>query len=211
MNRREVLAGIGIAGAVAVVPLSGALAATGGIDRAEWDAAMASLKQCEQAFNVSNEKADGYAQAYEEARPKLEMIDFREFPFTDRNEVARTYDIDHHERQRLAGEGTTWWAKDPEATRAKIKAACESVREFRRLEADAAEHTGYKAFFEQHEALLGRLCEAQTVLVEMPAPDAEALLWKINHLFQQEDVTWTPEYTAQFHSDAARLLSNGRA
>lgn len=212
MKRREVLAGIGVVAAIGATPVAGAMLTTKHQpSRAAWDRAMAHLLHCKADYDRSSAGYDNCFEAYEAARPSMDMIDAREFSLMDRHRVARTLDIDQYERHQLVGEGQTWWAKDPDAFRAKVKDACNGVREFRRLEKEAGERTGYRAYNERHDAIVERWSEAQDALVALPAPDAEALLWKISYLFTASDTAWTEDYTAQFHSDAARLLSTGRA
>ena len=211
LSRRQALAGLSVLGAVAIPTVASTKTTIARPDRRAWDSAMAHLKRCEAAFNRSDEGYDAFLQAYERARPSKDIIDWREFSCMDRDYVARVMSIDEYERERLASEGRLWWAKNPEACRARIRAAFDSVREFRRLEMEAGERTGYRAYDEKHEAISDRHYNALTALVEMPAPDSEALLWKINHLFTEANVDWSEEYTAQFFTDARRLLSNGRA
>ena len=211
MNRREVLTGMALASAAVAVPAT-VVAKSLPASRVAWDRAMAHMRRCEEAFKRSEQGYDAFEQAYERARPSVDMIDFHEFrPAPDRDHVARVLDIDKYEEQRLSSEGKLWWAENPEACRAKIRAACDSVREFRRLERDAAQRTGFHAYSEKHEAISERHSEALDALVEMPAPDAEALLWKITYLFTASDTCWSEDFTAQFFTDANRLLLKGTA
>ena len=45
----------------------------------------------------------------------------------------------------------------------------------------------------------------------MPAPDGEALLWKIERLYKPGEGMWEEGYEDQTHADIRRFLLNGRA
>ena len=68
------------------------------------------------------------------------------------------------------------------------------------------------------EALGERMAEAEGALIEMPAPDMEALLWKLDHLFGPA-IHGTENYSNSYCSawinavvaDARRHLASGRA
>ena len=212
MNRREMLTGI--AGAGATVALSApTIAKSLPADRAQWDAAFAYMEACKAKADESERAWEPIYEAYEAGIPTSDHINWKEFsPCPDKRHILHgTFDVDAHEQWRLGSEGKLWWAKDPDNVRAEIKATCEQVREFRRQLKALNDRLGYDAATDRLEKHVDQYSAALTALVELPAPDAEALLWKINHLFTAADTTWTEEYTAQFHSDATRLLSQGRA
>ena len=66
---------------------------------------------------------------------------------------------------------------------------------------------------EHHEALSEAHCDADSVAMATPAPDGEALAWKMAQLFgpkamEGEDghlPPWTQSYVAQTFADIARL------
>jgi hypothetical protein len=66
---------------------------------------------------------------------------------------------------------------------------------------------------EEWEALGERRYAAEWALMDTPAPDLPALLWKIEHLFDEDGdlKCLNAEATAVALSDARRLLSHGRA
>jgi hypothetical protein len=45
----------------------------------------------------------------------------------------------------------------------------------------------------------------------MPAPDGEALLWKVQQLYKPGEGEWSEGVEDQTHADLRRLLSGGRA
>lgn len=59
--------------------------------------------------------------------------------------------------------------------------------------------------------------DAQTVLIQLPAPDADALRWKLNYLFGEESnedgycASWSADFIRPVIADVNRLLANGRA
>jgi hypothetical protein len=63
-----------------------------------------------------------------------------------------------------------------------------------------------------------RVAEAAERVLEMPAPDSQALLWKLEYLFGSEldggacsTSCWSAEFFAQTMTDIRRLLTVGRA
>lgn len=179
--------------------------------RAAWDAAFAHMEACKAKADASEQKWNAIHDAYEAGIPGSDHINWREFgPGASKREILHgTFDIDAHEQWRLESEGRLWWAKNPEKVRAEIGATCDQVREFRRQIKAHNDRLGYDAATGRLEALVDAYSDSLTALAEMPAPDASALLWKIDYLFSPENCSWSPEYTAQFHRDAGRLLSQG--
>lgn len=61
----------------------------------------------------------------------------------------------------------------------------------------------------EHSDNISRLADQ---LLGTPAPDQEALLWKMEHLWLgDEEASWSKEAVSAVLSDARRLLSTGRA
>ena len=212
MNRRQALIGMGAVATLGATPVAGAMLINNRqSDRRAWDAAFAHMERTKRLADALGEKWDRLAEAREAAMPSSDHIDFREFAFLSKQEVLHSYDLDRHELWQQAGEGRVWWAKDPDAFRAKVRAACDAVRQWR-CDRDALdERLDFARISQQQEDASEAYSDALSVLVEMPAPDSEALLWKIRYLFTSADTAWVEEYTAQFHRDAKRLLSTGRA
>lgn len=212
MNRRQALIGMTAIATLGATPVAGAMLINNRqSDRRAWDSAFAHMERTKHIADALGEKWDRLAEAREAAMPSSDHIDFREFAFTPKLEVLHSYDLDRHERHQLADEGKTWWAKDPEAFRAKVRAACDAVRQWRCDKEALDGRLDFTRVSQQQEDASEAYSAALDVLVELPAPDAEALLWKIRYLFTSTDTAWVEEYTAQFHRDAERLLSTGRA
>ena len=214
LSRRQALAGLSVLGAVAIP--SGALASKSAMAQpssAAWDAAFAHMEACKAKSDASEREWNLLYDAYEAGIPSSDHINWREFgPSADKRHILHgTFDIDGHEKWRLESEGRLWWAGNPEKVRAEIKATCDEVREFRRQLQAHNDRLDYDAATDRLEELVDAYSDSLTALVEMPAPDVSALLWKVNYLFSPESCIWASEYTAQFHRDAGRLLSQGRA
>lgn len=55
------------------------------------------------------------------------------------------------------------------------------------------------------------LGEAETALLNMPAPDGEALLWKVDRLYTPGEGIWSEGVEDQTCADLRRFLLQGRA
>jgi hypothetical protein len=75
----------------------------------------------------------------------------------------------------------------------------------RRWKASASSATWERAN-DQHDALAERLSHVEDTIMNTPAPDGEALLWKMENFFTPEDTPWAEDYADQFYADARRLL-----
>jgi hypothetical protein len=69
----------------------------------------------------------------------------------------------------------------------------------------------WDAVNEHTDALANAICETEAVLLDMPAPDGEALQWKVNRLYKPGDGIWSEGVEDQTHADLHRFLSTGRA
>lgn len=61
----------------------------------------------------------------------------------------------------------------------------------------------------QYDDLTDTMVEAESVLVNTPAPNLSALRWKLEHLLESDGVAtspWSPDYTKQTMADIRRLL-----
>jgi hypothetical protein len=64
---------------------------------------------------------------------------------------------------------------------------------------------------EHYEALTSAIFDAESVLLNLPAPDGEALLWKVKRLYSPGDGIWGEAVEDQTYADLHRFLSHGRA
>ena len=81
----------------------------------------------------------------------------------------------------------------------------------------AREALGWDRLCEENTRLCDLLCDAERELVLMPAPDIEAFMWKLRHLFDPEardpdgsGASWCAEWMDALMSDAERLLGAGQ-
>jgi len=207
-DRRALLMG---APALAIVASAPALAITSN-NRAAWDAAM-------RAYLAAKAEREAFAPIYSQifdiwynSRPSMDGIHWPEFHFANRNEVARTLDLEKAWAHFLRGEGQFWWAKDEEGSKkakASYRAALDSVQAFRDAEAAHNRDTGMDAASDESDRLDDIENGAETALMDMPAPDLPALRWKLDRIFDLHDdgmQPWTVKYVGQAMSDYARLL-----
>jgi hypothetical protein len=73
------------------------------------------------------------------------------------------------------------------------------------------ESLGWSTAHEHYDALTGRICDCQATLLNIPAPDGEALMWKVENLYTPGEGVWEASYEAQTHDDLRRLLLQGAA
>ena len=64
---------------------------------------------------------------------------------------------------------------------------------------------GYTEINDAHDAAVDRVSDERDVLIKMPAPDGEALLWKLDWLLFSDN-PWEDHLTDQAHADARRYL-----
>lgn len=74
---------------------------------------------------------------------------------------------------------------------------------------------GIAALDDRSEALGEQICESQSTLMDMPAPDLAALRWKLDHITQEAREKggslpcYSNDYVRQTFADMARLLPEG--
>lgn len=204
VTRRETLAGIGLAAATATVPVS-ASASVGG-DSVAWDKAMAAFKKAE---NEAQQIVRLYGVAesrFIALRPSLDMIDKKNLPcvMPSEHQLAVSLDLDQAWERFLASEGKTWWAANPDKKKAEVRAALDSVQAYRDQLDHARSFTKLRYYEEQADAATERLGDARDALLEMPAPHAKALLFKLEYFM--EDTVYTEDFVAPTIADMRRLL-----
>lgn len=216
-TRRAALLAIGSAGAIAAVPVA-AIASRPAVDRSAWERTFAELQAIQKAYDAQSAIYDRIEPSHTAGRPSLDLIDWAsgEFRFMDRHHVANVMDVEKYWQQFLDAEGKTWWAKNADATKARTRKALDSVLEYRRRDAENDEHYDWDGLNDKLDKLSDELSDAQTRLLKVPAPDGEALLWKLDHLFGEEQTgdycdAWSMDLINPLLADARRLLSQGRA
>jgi hypothetical protein len=212
INRRQALAGIGIASATGMLPMAAATVAQArSADCAAWHRAFAKMEQASRQADETSRAYDVAYEAWSKDRPSMDCIHWKEFAFRDRNHVARVMDVEEEFASFLQSEGKLWWAKDREATIARVRTAYDSVLKFRRREQEHDDRTGQSAAAERADEAADALSHAQGALMRMPAPDRTALHWKLQHLLEVDhDSTagWSADYVEQTKADMRRLLAS---
>ncbi len=224
LTRRAALAGL--AGApVSMMALGIPAAATTGEDRTAWDRAFTIYQRAKAAAEADNAAFERLEEAYLASFPSMDSIDFRQLSVFNgfghnRLHIAYRMDVEQEWQDFLARENKTWWAVDPEQnrkTKERRRAALDSVLEFRRKVEEHGKNTSYTEAAERNDRLDEASYNAKWDLIRTPAPDGEALLWKLETLFGPDacdngSVTpWSEEAIAPVMADARRLLSKGRA
>ena len=73
------------------------------------------------------------------------------------------------------------------------------------------EWLGRSAAIKHFDALSEAISNTEEILLNLPAPDGEALLWTVNRLYAPGEGLWEPDYEAQTQADLRRFLSDGKA
>ena len=205
MNRREVITGMALASAAVAVPTA-AIAKKLPASRVAWDRAMADLQRAKAA-------SDSYETEYWRIEATY-RADVDNLPHV-------TVEIDGRSISTADSTQVAWARHDARNVRYVEACAYDSVRQRQQL-ADAADARDeqiaainqlhrWDAVNEHYDGLSSAICDAEQALLNMPAPDGEALLWKVDRLYTPGEGIWSAEYEAQTHSDLRRFLSQGRA
>ena len=212
-TRRAILGGMALLplAACPMTPVPAAPAA----DRSAWDHAFATMV----AAHVVSEQASAdfwkVHEAWDATEPPLSMIDTYAIMPLGRHEprlrsFAHSDDLDEWDRNIANPE---WGGGEPSKVRERKSIA--SVREFRRLRDENDQRHGYSAASDRTDEADDALCEAERRLILMPAPDGDALMWKLEHLYggcaknpAGDSPNWSNSYVNAVVADARRLLRN---
>lgn len=186
-----------------------------------WQSLMAAYEAAKAADDDINARFDVAWAAYEADKPAEPDIDlaliFGSFPGlceATRRRLLHSDDLDELQRQILAAKGVTRWERidrDPERI-----AELDKVREFRRLLAESEQWHDLSALDAEWSEAGRRLSAAHAALLLAPAPDYEAVRWKLDQLFGpmvtgaladegRSIPPWDAELTDAIISDMARL------
>lgn len=189
-----------------------------------WQSLMAAYEAATTADDEVNARFDAAWAAYEADKPAEPDIDlgliFGSFPGlceATRRRLLHSDDLDELQRRILAEKGVTRWERldrDPERL-----AELDKVREFRRLLAESEQRHDLSALDDEWSEAGRRLSEARAALLLAPAPNYDAVRWKLDQLFgpkvteQVADEVrtipcWDASLTDAIIADMARL---GRA
>lgn len=205
LSRRQALAGIALGGAAAVVPLSGAIAA----DRSAWNKAVAELRTADAvALGIGDQMSAAHDIA-DAACPRNEEF-FRRYDMGCGFSSTRNFERAHRrivmERTKSGKILTLAEAKQATAD------ACRVVDDFETWTARHAEvFAEYDRLETQHDAAHDARWNARDALLATPAPDQDALLFKVELLsdIMRECATEDANRIGLISADARRLLARG--
>lgn len=210
-----------LAAVPAVVALPPALAAIPDApERGEWDRLFAAYERAKAIDAADNARHEPIWQAYKAQRDAVphgaatHSYTGRDISTEDLDEVRNA-----RRRVREVAEGRCYLETDryPEL-RAHFEycqrlaaAADEREAEIQRID----DRLGYEASAERNETLGQAAYEAEIALIETPAPDAEALLWKLERLFGKHDrgdgygASYSGDWLDILLADARHLAERG--
>lgn len=206
-TRRVALKGIATAAAITAIPTSAAMPSLG---LGEWDAALAAHARAERQAEALYKRTDVADQAFYPARDKVPHVTVA---VEGGSQTFSTKD-EHVVRWARSSSTTLRYLEDLPGNYATYRAyhqllAAHDAREEKIAELDR--HYGWSATHDAYDAAVARQIEAEKVLFDMPAPDGEALLWKMERLYKPGEGIWSEGVEDQAHADLRRFLSHGRA
>jgi hypothetical protein len=211
LSRRQTLVGVGLAAVAASAPVVGAsMAKARQPDRGAWNAAVAAYEAADAEMNrVSDIMGRVHAEA-EKACPD-------EGQFTGRYGMSYTWANDRNYRAAhfaiVIERSQTRLLTDAEAEQASddAKGLANEFDAYR--ERRCAAFAPYDRVEDQFDGLVDAQCEARRKLLETPAPDGEALLYKLDLLasFLETADSEDAHSIDLVRNDARRVLTVGRA
>lgn len=209
VNRRSLIAGLAVAAAVGAT----AAASPASASRAEWDRLMTLHEAARQRYAASDDEWASAHRAWLEHRPARPQVTGIDFVGMRDDELFEYADLDKLVRSFEAGEGKWWWGA---ATKRRFRENIAAIRDYRARDTAIRRASGLDATNERLERQCDEVCNLQRALMEMPAPDTAALLWKLEEAFGTDKATFpdsedcTPatcrRFLTQTMSDMRRLL-----
>jgi len=214
-TRRALLGALATtAGGVALSPAL-AVAINAGLDRTQWDATMSKLAVARARYKASGDAADQTYALYKARAPQYPKVDRLHFMGIPDYRLFDQLDLDKHTADFNAGEGVLW-SSPSGAARRSFEASIAAIRDYRAKVEAAAVASRYREANDVSEADLDAVCLLLNELMQMPAPDLPALLWKLEEAFGTDKATYpdseesTPgtcrRHLAQTFADMRRLL-----
>ena len=186
---------------------------------AAWSIALATYERAFQALKADEEVYDRTYSKWMATRPSPDLIDWDECHVlngfgADRNWVAHKMDVEEHWANFLALERQAWWSPDPEQTKRRRRQALDSILAFRRRCDEHLRQSGLDEAVNRSDRLFRAEREAWAALIEMPAPDLRALLWKLEQLLGPDALdaeghtpAWSEDIVSTVMADARRLIA----
>ncbi len=211
LSRRETLMGIALCGATAATPLVGAsIARAMHTDRSAWDAAVIRYKNATVALARDSDAVEAAHRKGLAACP-LDDEFFKRYGMGHGWDIERNFRAAHMSLVIERGKGRTLSPEEARQTAADAQSAVD------KFEAYQARHAEAFAEYDRRQTRFDELVEedfaAFTDMIKTPAPDSDALLYKIEALatrltaWESEDAT----SIIALRADGRRLLTTGRA
>jgi hypothetical protein len=215
LSRRSAMQIMTSAAAVPVTAFGAAMPAFARrTDRSPWDAAMARFRIADREADEAGARFNGVEEKFFELLQKIPHVTIGPDLYTGRTQPVSTEDAQMVREARTLvrqlAEGRRWHEPGipglEEHTQFCRNLAAAADKRDAQIEALDAE-LGYSKANDAHDAAIEKMCAARDRLIEMPAPDGEALLWKLDWLFFS-DHCWTEEgYVDQTVADTRRMLA----
>lgn len=182
--------------------------------QAAWDAAMRVFREAQEASDSFMPTLDSIHARWLIEQPAVDMIDWHQLHTAttwtrDKVETAHNLDVEETWQHFLNGERRWWWSKNPAQRKAMFRAALDSVLAFRERYEQARIETGIDDACDTCDALSDKLCDAQSELMDTPAPSLAALRWKLEKLLElsgDHTTSWSIKFAEQTMEDMKRLL-----
>lgn len=206
VNRRDALIGIATTAALT----STAQPAGRSVDRHDWNAAMANLAIATRQSDALEPRVDAVNAAYAEQSQAIPHATIHVGNLGRSMSTSSEWDVRHaRSQQKRLGylEDLPGNYDEYRAYHALIKA--DEARKAKLTQLD--QRLGWSEINDRYDTMSDGIVEAERALLDMPAPDGEALLWKVNKLYKPGEGCWSDGVEDQTHSDLRRFLSHGRA
>lgn len=208
-TRRAILAAIPATAALAAIPVASANT----VDRSQWEAAKAALDKIETADAAFT---PGWWEAWQKCKAESATIPHTTIPGTGHS-GKRGYSTDDNFEIRIAQREIA----DLDAGRMRLD-DLPGLREhydMKRRFVAAAEDRDQKIqsirydidrLDDRAEELGQQIADARDLLMKMPAPDLQALRWKLEQLREDDGdvIPWAADYVEQCFVDVARLMGD---
>ena len=192
-TRRQMLAGMAIAGATASTPFIGAsIAKSATADTLAWDAALPRWKAVEQTYDAICDRHDAVEEAYGDASPRIDRYfdDYGLNTSMERGHVEGALTI-YNTRMRLNG-----------AAKVDVAKVADEFDAYQKRDADLRKHYRVDEYWDAVTAYRPTFFRARDRIMEVPAPHVAALLVKI----EIASISLDNNHADAMLADARRLL-----
>jgi len=156
-----------------------------------------------EASNNFDAEFDRICECYEAEVEKIPHVVIQRSPFGARLTTANPHDVAMARTSAKTLRYVEECAyRDTKVTQDFVDAA--DKREAKVAEID--DRLGYTAANDKYDALIQAMCDAEELLMKLPAPDGAALLWKFEQLDKR--APWLSEKEPQTYADLRRFLSD---